>query len=566
MHKSIVVSSRQQCLILGLLLLPLAHNVVLAASEEEGIPSVDIKSAGFWGQVVTILALVSASGVVAGLTLGIMSLDTTNLQILQIAGSPTQQYHASKILPIRKNGHILLTTLLLTNTALNETLPILFDNIIGKGFISVIISTALLVLFAEILPQAIFSKHGLAIGAFFAIPVKIFIAVWYVIAWPIARFLDYLLGTHSGFMYDVSELSALVELHDESRSSEGTLRQETVSIIQRTLALQQKTAAQLMTPVNDMLLMKSNTVITPSQITRYLDNGYSHLFVYDINRETNSDSEMIGESLEMQDRNSYSNYIVRGVLDLKSLNTVGSDECHTQAIGEMKLEPYLTVSSRTSLVDLLNQALRLTKEKIILVYYTKEDVNVMEKEREEEERRLLAVQEAVATKHQKNIGCKIRKLFRSTCPVCQHIKLNSTSSKRNSEITTTTATTSFDNMCCDGNEKVRIRGISPSLTSHQMTVAGGGKEEAIVGSSSLTTIIDNIGLIMEPGLVGWITTTEIIDQFLGQHEKNNNNRPYINIQLFDSPTATKESISCNNSTQNLAIKKVNEKNTDTTAP
>lgn len=62
-----------------------------------------------------------------------MSLDVTNLKILQLAGTRKQQYYATRILPIRQNGHILLTTLLLTNTVLNETLPILFDGIFCKG-------------------------------------------------------------------------------------------------------------------------------------------------------------------------------------------------------------------------------------------------------------------------------------------------------------------------------------------------------------------------------------------------------------------------------------------------
>lgn len=72
------------------------------------------------------------------------------------------------------------------------------------GFISVIVSTALLVLFAEIIPQAIFSKHGLAIGALFAYPVRILIVLWYIIAWPIAKFLDYMLGKHTGFVYNLA--------------------------------------------------------------------------------------------------------------------------------------------------------------------------------------------------------------------------------------------------------------------------------------------------------------------------------------------------------------------------
>lgn len=155
-----------------------------------------------------------------------MSQDTTNLSILAVAGSDKQKRHAAKIVPLRKNGHLLLTSLLLTNTVLNETLPVLCDSLFGKGhfkvvkegthygkerlmmyihlgYIAVIISTALIVLFSEILPQAVCSRHGLAIGAFFAIPVRILIAVWYIIAWPIAKILDCLLGQHEGVSYSV---------------------------------------------------------------------------------------------------------------------------------------------------------------------------------------------------------------------------------------------------------------------------------------------------------------------------------------------------------------------------
>lgn len=62
-----------------------------------------------------------------------MSQDATNLEILAAAGTPKQKKHAARIMPIRKNGHLLLTSLLLTNTVLNETLPILCDGLFGKG-------------------------------------------------------------------------------------------------------------------------------------------------------------------------------------------------------------------------------------------------------------------------------------------------------------------------------------------------------------------------------------------------------------------------------------------------
>jgi metal transporter CNNM len=44
-----------------------------------------------------------------------MSLDTTQLNVLAKSGSPKQQKMAKRVLPIRKDGHVLLITLLLAN-------------------------------------------------------------------------------------------------------------------------------------------------------------------------------------------------------------------------------------------------------------------------------------------------------------------------------------------------------------------------------------------------------------------------------------------------------------------
>jgi hypothetical protein len=62
-----------------------------------------------------------------------MTLDEINLYILSVAGTSKEKVYASRILPIRKNGHLLLTCLVLTNTVINETLPIILDGMFGKG-------------------------------------------------------------------------------------------------------------------------------------------------------------------------------------------------------------------------------------------------------------------------------------------------------------------------------------------------------------------------------------------------------------------------------------------------
>lgn len=67
------------------------------------------------GYAIVVPILVILSGMFAGLTLGYMSLDETQLHVLATTGSEKQKAYAKKIIPIRKDGHLLLTTLLIAN-------------------------------------------------------------------------------------------------------------------------------------------------------------------------------------------------------------------------------------------------------------------------------------------------------------------------------------------------------------------------------------------------------------------------------------------------------------------
>lgn len=51
-------------------------------------------------------------------------------------------------------------------------------------------STALLVVFAEIIPQSICSRHGLRLGAYTSWLIKFFMVVFLPVAWPLAFILD----------------------------------------------------------------------------------------------------------------------------------------------------------------------------------------------------------------------------------------------------------------------------------------------------------------------------------------------------------------------------------------
>lgn len=79
-----------------------------------------------------------------------MGLDETNLQVLVETGTDAEKKNAKKVLGlITGKRHWLLVTLLLSNVVVNETLPIVLNDVIGGGWQAVALSTALIVIFGE---------------------------------------------------------------------------------------------------------------------------------------------------------------------------------------------------------------------------------------------------------------------------------------------------------------------------------------------------------------------------------------------------------------------------------
>ena len=109
--------------------------------------------------------LIMLSGLFSGLNLGLMSFAEEDLRIV-IEGSPdiNERSNAAKILPLRKHGNLLLCTLLLGNTLVNAMIAILLAGM-SSGIMGGLITTAVIVVFGEIIPQSVCSRHALYIGA-----------------------------------------------------------------------------------------------------------------------------------------------------------------------------------------------------------------------------------------------------------------------------------------------------------------------------------------------------------------------------------------------------------------
>ena len=135
--------------------------------------------------ILEVILLISISAICSGLNIAILSLNVNDLK-RKVADNNRQ---AKKVLPLRENTHLTLVSILLANVAAVSANSILLSHYIN-GWLAAAISTLLIVMFGEILPQAIFIKNPLGWSAFFAPVLKAIIAVTFVISKPLQVLLD----------------------------------------------------------------------------------------------------------------------------------------------------------------------------------------------------------------------------------------------------------------------------------------------------------------------------------------------------------------------------------------
>lgn len=180
---------------------------------------------------------------------------------------------------------MLLVTLLIINTLVNESLPILFDYIQLTGASAVAASTVLVLVFGEIIPQAVCSRYGLQIGAFFAWPVRILIFILYPVVFPISSLLDYLLGHTKGMVFRYknfnprhAEIKQLVTLHGPDTS--GPLTHDEVSIIKAVLDLRDKTVSHIMTKIENVFMLPLDATLDRATMALISNAGHSRVPIY----------------------------------------------------------------------------------------------------------------------------------------------------------------------------------------------------------------------------------------------------------------------------------------------
>uniref|UniRef100_A0A915K4M3 CNNM transmembrane domain-containing protein n=1 Tax=Romanomermis culicivorax TaxID=13658 RepID=A0A915K4M3_ROMCU len=212
-----------------------------------------------WLQITIILVLLILSGIFSGLNLGLMALDKTELKIILKVGDPREREYAKKIYPIRKSGNYLLCTLLLGNVVVNSTISILFDDL-TTGLIAVIFSSLGIVIFGEIVPQAVCSRYGLAVGAYTFWITRFFMVLTFPLSYPISKVLDKALGEEVRQVYNRERLLELIRLSKEEQAADLGTCQE-VQIVTGALELSKKTVGEVMTPIGDVFMLSSDVML-----------------------------------------------------------------------------------------------------------------------------------------------------------------------------------------------------------------------------------------------------------------------------------------------------------------
>ena len=166
--------------------------------------------------LVCVVVCVCTAALAAGLTMGLLSIDELMLLIKQRAGATEKERkEAASLLPIVRQHHLLLVSLLLMNALANEALPLFLDKIV-PGYMAVIVSVTLVLFFGEIIPSAVFTgPNQISLASKLAPLVRTVMFVLSPIAYPIAKTLDRLLHEEHGSMYNRGELSALVRIQYE---------------------------------------------------------------------------------------------------------------------------------------------------------------------------------------------------------------------------------------------------------------------------------------------------------------------------------------------------------------
>lgn len=248
--------------------------------------------------------------------------------------------NAKKVLPLRQSTHLTLAAILLTNVAAVSATSIVLESVL-LGLVAGIVTTILMVIFGEILPQAVFSRNALAYCARFAPVMRLMIILTYPVSKPLQLLLDKLFTRQESQLHTRHELGIIIAEHLGHDKSE--LDEDEVEIIRGALQLSEKQVRDIMLPIDSVFWMKPNTKLTAAKLQEIKQIGRSRIPIFNTKLTR-----------------------CNGVLLMKDLVNIDFDE-KPYYVSDLPLHPVQMVGSRTALDTMLRKFISTSTHLIPIV-------------------------------------------------------------------------------------------------------------------------------------------------------------------------------------------------------
>ncbi|MGZ6004832.1 MAG: CNNM domain-containing protein [Candidatus Saccharimonadales bacterium] len=218
----------------------------------------------------TIFIFVAMSAICSGLNLSLMSLGLADLERKSKSGD----IRAKLILPLRRNSHLSLAAILLSNVAVISASSLVLEHHFN-GWIAGIASTLLIVVFGEILPQALFIKNSIKVTALFVPLLRVMIIITYPVSKPLQLLLDKIFGHESMMLHNRQELGFIIGEHVGHKGSD--LDEDEVEIMRNVLTMSNKRVRDIMTPLKDVYFLNEGATIDADKINDMKAKNYSRI-------------------------------------------------------------------------------------------------------------------------------------------------------------------------------------------------------------------------------------------------------------------------------------------------
>ena len=325
--------------------------------EEEPVACVEemVTGSTYWFFMFMVAFLTLFAGMMSGLTVGYLSVDQLTMELRETTGTPMEKEYSKVILPVLSNRHWLLCTLLFMNSFALEALPVFLDRVFSR-FAAVVISVTLLLIFGEVIPQALCTGPRQIQIAAMAAPMTRFLMI---VSWPITfwlgKCLDIILGEQGKTRYQNQDLKALVEMHtydalkkiseEEEKnpyipkndipkpSNTMGLLQEEANLMISALEIREKKVVEIMINFNKVYLIKLEELINRKKILEILEKGFSRIPVF---------------------RNDDKNDLI-GLLRIKQLINIDFNQNKSLKDLGIRLKLPLVISPNMTLIELLRE-------------------------------------------------------------------------------------------------------------------------------------------------------------------------------------------------------------------